>query len=162
MKSLYRHIKHLTFIAGISMGLLFSTGCNSPKSPFVGVKDGRLSGCPDSPNCVSSEAQDDDHRTPPFEFSGDPVAVWPKFVAAVEAMPRTVVISKTDLYLHAEITSRIFSFVDDLELLLQPKAGIVSIRSASRLGKSDFGVNRKRVETLRQTLLDNGTLATKK
>jgi len=67
-------------------------------------------------------------------------------------------ITKTDVYLHMECKSLIFRFVDDLELLLTPTTGIIDIRSASRLGKSDFGVNRKRVESLRQVLLNKGLI----
>jgi uncharacterized protein (DUF1499 family) len=62
------------------------------------------------------------------------------------------------MYLHAEVKSRVFRFVDDLELLLDPASGVVGIRSASRVGYSDLGVNRRRVETLRQQLIQAGVI----
>lgn len=75
----------------------------------------------------------------------------------VEAMPRTKVVRETDRYLHAEATSLVFRFVDDLELLLGDGDELV-VRSASRLGRSDLGVNAKRVEALRDALTERGLL----
>jgi uncharacterized protein (DUF1499 family) len=76
----------------------------------------------------------------------------------VDSLPRSTIVKKTDTYLHAEFRSRVFRFVDDLELLLDPATGVVAIRSASRIGYSDLGVNRRRVATLRQKLTQNGII----
>ena len=114
----------------------------------AGLKD-----CPDSPNCVFSEAADPEHRVKPIRLKGDLAKIWPTINRIVAAMPRTDVISATDHYLQAECKSRIFGFVDDLELFLTPATGTVSVRSASRSGYYDFGANRKRVQNLRQALL---------
>jgi len=73
-------------------------------------------------------------------------------------MSRTKIVTSDDAYLHAECTSRIFRFVDDLELHLRPDDGIIAVRSASRVGKGDMGVNHKRVESLRQRLTSSGLL----
>jgi uncharacterized protein (DUF1499 family) len=113
----------------------------------LGVTHGRLAPCKRSPNCVSSQAdpQDREHHIAPLEFRGN-VAELRK---AVESMPRSRVIKADGHYLYAEYRSRLLRYVDDLELWYDEKAGVVHVRSASRLGRRDFGVNRKRVEALR-------------
>ncbi|MDQ6971638.1 MAG: DUF1499 domain-containing protein [Mariprofundaceae bacterium] len=103
--------------------------------------------CPDKPNCVSSEPGEDAvHSVKPFD-----AAVWPGLPQAIEAAGG-VVLSSDGHYLHARFTSGLFRFVDDVEARLDETAGVLHIRSASRVGHSDFGVNRKRVEALRNAL----------
>jgi uncharacterized protein (DUF1499 family) len=117
---------------------------------------GALAPCPDKPNCVSSLAPDEDHRVAPFLLSGGK-----GFAAvrdAVAAMPRTAIVEERAGYLHAEAKSRIFRFTDDLELV-QGDAGRVDVRSASRVGYGDWGVNRARVESLREALAAAGAVA---
>ena len=77
---------------------------------------------------------------------------------AVSQLPRTRIVTDTNDYLHAECKSRFFGFVDDLELQLRPEDGIIAVRSASRVGYSDLGANRKRVEDLRESLSAGGIL----
>ena len=108
-----------------------------------------LAPCPSSPNCVSSEATDQAHRIAPLPFSGDPSAAMARLRAVIEAMPRARVVSANDRALHAEFTSFLFRFVDDVDCIADPAAGVIQIRSASRTGYGDFGVNRKRVEQIR-------------
>ena len=79
--------------------------------------------------------------------------VGARFELILDGLPRTKIISSTDDYLHAECSSAVFGFVDDLELHLRPAENLIAVRSASRLGHSDFGVNRKRVEQLRSLLI---------
>jgi uncharacterized protein (DUF1499 family) len=119
----------------------------------AGLKD-----CPGSPNCVSSEAADPKHRVEPFRLKGDPAETWAAVLRMVAAMPRTDIISADDHYIRAECKSRLFRFVDDLELVLKRETGTVRVRSASRSGYYDFGVNRKRVEFLRQSLRADGLI----
>lgn len=76
--------------------------------------------------------------------------------AAVAGSPRTKIIAQTDNYLHAECSSAVFGFVDDLELHLRPEQNLIAVRSAARLGRSDLGVNRRRVENLRLLLRQQG------
>jgi uncharacterized protein (DUF1499 family) len=116
----------------------------------LGVKDGRLAPCKRSPNCVSSQADpaDREHYIPPIEFRG----AMTDLRKAVEAMERATVISATGQYLYAEYRTRLLRYVDDLELFYDERAGLVHVRSASRLGRRDFGVNRERVEALRTIL----------
>jgi uncharacterized protein (DUF1499 family) len=115
-----------------------------------------LAPCPASPNCVSSEASDPRHAVPPFVLRVSAADAWPALGEAVAAMPRTRIVSSRDGALHAEATSRIFRFVDDLDLVLAPDGRRVDVRSASRVGWSDLGVNRRRVEELRATLRARG------
>ena len=124
----------------------------------LGIHQGRLTDCPESPNCVSTEAREEPHKVEPFRLKGNPKDLWPKVVNVVSALPRTKVLKATDDYVHAECRSRLFRFVDDLELYLKPAGHFISIRSASRLGKSDFGVNRKRVELLREMMRAKGLI----
>jgi len=113
----------------------------------LGVKDGRFAPCKTSPNCVSSQADpaDQEHHIAPILFSG----TMHELRRAVESMERAAVIREEGNYLYAEYTSKLMGFVDDVELLLDEKARLVHVRSASRLGHRDFGVNRKRIEELR-------------
>jgi uncharacterized protein (DUF1499 family) len=117
-----------------------------------------LAPCPDSPNCVSSDATDPAHYTAPFAIILPAREAWPLIREAVNEIPRTEITSQTDTYLHAECRSAVFRFVDDLELELRPGDGIIAVRSASRKGYSDFGVNRRRVERLREVLLSRGVV----
>ncbi len=115
------------------------------------IAEGRLADCPASPNCVSSQAPetDEQHYIEPLAFEGDPATVIDRLRRAIVGMPRTQVLKATDRYLHAEFTSAIFRWVDDVELLVDADAGVVHVRSASRVGYGDLGANRKRVEALR-------------
>jgi len=113
----------------------------------LGVKDGRLAACKPTPNCVSSQADSSDreHYIAPIAYSG----TMHELRRAVESMTRASVIREEGNYLYAEYKSALLGYVDDVELLLDEKAALVHVRSASRLGRSDFGVNRKRMEELR-------------
>ena len=130
--------------------------CVGTRPSDLGVTDGRLAPCPPSPNCVCSDAGDAAHAIPPLELSGTSPAPWDEIVTAVSELPRTTSVTQRDGYLHAECQSAVFGFVDDLELELRPEQGIVAIRSASRLGYGDLGVNRRRVESLRAALSRRG------
>ena len=129
---------------------LFS--CAGRKPTNLGVKDSRMAPCPPTPNCVSSDATDSAHLVTAFQLAVPSTDGWRTARAAVANLPRTRIVSETDEYLHAECSSAVFGFVDDLELYLRPTHDIIAIRSAARLGHSDFGVNRKRVEKLRLLL----------
>jgi uncharacterized protein (DUF1499 family) len=110
---------------------------------------GRLRPCPSSPNCVSSQAADESHRVEPLAFEGDAAAVLEGLRRAIVSLPGARIVSVDDGYLHAEFTSRVFRFVDDVELLVDPERRLVHVRSASRVGYSDLGANRRRVEAIR-------------
>lgn len=116
----------------------------------LGVSDGRFAPCKRSPNCVSSQADptDREHYIAPIAFRG-PVADLRR---AVESMQRAIVIKAERNYVYAEYRTRLMRYVDDLELYYDEKQGLVQVRSASRLGRRDFGVNRDRVERLRRII----------
>ena len=115
----------------------------------LGVIGGRLSPCRRTPNCVSSQADpaDKEHYVAPIPFKGDAIAAVRK---AVESMPRSRIISADSHYLYAEFRSALLHYVDDVEFHYD--GSVIHVRSASRLGRRDFGVNRARVEELRKRI----------
>jgi uncharacterized protein (DUF1499 family) len=108
--------------------------------------------CPDTPNCVSSLAKNPKYFVEPFNVKKDVQSSWDMVQETVGSLPRTKIVSADNRNIHAECRSMIFRFVDDLMLHLTPSNNIIHIRSASRTGYSDFGVNRRRVENLRKIL----------
>jgi uncharacterized protein (DUF1499 family) len=117
-----------------------------------------LERCPPSPNCVSSrtDPSDADHHVPPFVLKGDFAAAWERLRTQVEALPRTTVISDSGDVIQLVIRSFVFRFPDDVAFSLERSTGRVDVRSASRYGYSDFGVNRRRIEDLRDVLRREG------
>ena len=114
--------------------------------------------CPPRPNCVSSDAPDAEHAVEAFALKAPPETAWTEVHEVIESMPRTRIVKLTTSYLHAECQSAVFHFVDDLELELRADEGTIAVRSASRLGYSDLGVNRERVERLRSELRARGAV----
>jgi uncharacterized protein (DUF1499 family) len=112
----------------------------------LGVRGGQLAPCKSSPNCVSSQANpaDGEHYIAPLHASMEAVR------KAVESLPRTKVIRQDKNYLYAEFRSKLLGYVDDVEFFFDGAA--IHVRSCSRLGRRDFGVNRKRVEELRRLI----------
>lgn len=121
--------------------------------PDLGVTDdGRLQPCPDSPNCVCSQCEGDAH-VDPLPLGGDPDSAVERIQTAISATGGEV--DSTALnYVRARYLSAVFGFVDDVEFLVDPEAGVIHVRSASREGYSDLGANRKRVERIRAALAD--------
>ena len=114
----------------------------------MAARAGRLATCPSTPNCVNSQ-QTGRSAVAPLAFHGSAAGAFARLKQIVASMPRTRIVETTDDYLHAEVRSRIFRFVDDLEFIVDPAASCVHVRSASRVGYSDLGVNRARVEAIR-------------
>jgi uncharacterized protein (DUF1499 family) len=111
----------------------------------------RLSPCPDSPNCVSSLSTDSAHFIEPLRYAGNLAYARQKLIELLENSKRTRLIRVETDYIHAEFRSLIFNFVDDVEFYFSSEDRIIHVRSASRMGYYDFGVNRRRVERLRGT-----------
>lgn len=105
--------------------------------------------CPNSPNCVSSQSTDAEHKIAPLTFSGDSVKALADLKALIENLPRTKIVTAEGNYIYAEFKSKLMGYVDDVEFYLNADKGIIEVRSASRLGQSDLGVNRDRIETIR-------------
>lgn len=135
-------------VAGVFLAVFVLPRGGMPEE--VGMERTELAPCPDTPNCVSSKATDEEHAIAPIAFEGDPAAAMDRMVSLLGETPRVKVVTATDRYIHAEFTTRIMRFVDDVELVLSPDEGVFHVRSASRIGKSDLGANRKRVEWLRE------------
>ena len=118
----------------------------------LGIQSGQLAACPSSPNCVSSFSQDAEHQIKPLTYSSTATVAMASLKEAIASLDKTKIIDQTDNYLYAEFTSPLMGFVDDVEFLLDEGAKVIHVRSASRLGQSDLGVNRKRIETIRTKL----------
>jgi uncharacterized protein (DUF1499 family) len=116
----------------------------------LGLQNGRLPPCPSSPNCVCSENTDAVHHVDPWPFMGDASAAKARLVNVLKSTPRTRIVTDDGWYLHATCTTAVWRFVDDLQFLIDPATQVIHVRSASRIGYSDLGVNRARLESLRQ------------
>lgn len=112
----------------------------------------RLPPCPSAGNCVCSEDPGAAGFVPPLAAADDPHAALVRLAERLRREPRTRIRLQTADYLHAECESRLFGFVDDLELRVDKEQGVIQVRSAARLGRWDFGVNRRRVARLRRLL----------
>ena len=124
----------------------FLAACAGEPPQNIGVQNGKLTSCPESPNCVSSNASDDTHRIEPIAANLDQIK------RVLLGLNEANIVSADSNYLHAEFTSRIMRYVDDVEFLYDRTAEVTHVRSASRLGYSDLGANRKRIESLRREL----------
>lgn len=141
-------------LTGGSMGWFSGT-----RPAELGARDGRLAPAKRSPNNVSSQADaasDPGHYVAPLSIAGEPGAAWARLLGVLRAWPRSVVVNESGAYLHMETTTRLMGFVDDTEFLLDPAAGVIHVRAASRLGESDLGVNRRRVEAIREAYMAAG------
>ncbi len=138
-------------VTGAGLAGAFFFGCAAPRPSNLGARAGRLSPCPDSPNCVSSEAATSSERyVPPLSFEGGANDAWQRAREAALSLPGAQLVEERDDYLWIEVTTRALRFVDDLELLLDANERRIDVRSSSRVGYSDLGANRRRVEALRE------------
>jgi uncharacterized protein (DUF1499 family) len=136
--------------ASFSLLLGFSIiGCTGSRPTDLGLKDGCLRPCPSSLNCVNSMGNEDEtHRIKPFR--GVSLVELRELLQNEE---RVEIVTDRENYLHVEFTSLIMRFVDDVEFFSVAEEQVIHVRSASRLGRSDLGANRRRVEGLRMKLL---------
>jgi uncharacterized protein (DUF1499 family) len=133
---------------GVVFSLLLSC-CSGARPAHLGVKDGRLAPCPPTPNCVSSQSSDKDHAIAPLSYSSSMPQAMADLKKIIRQMKRTKSVTETNNYLYVEFTSALWRFVDDGEFFFDDTSKTIQVRSASRLGTFDFGVNRKRIETIR-------------
>lgn len=115
----------------------------------LGDSVGQLTPCPETPNCVSSQSTDSKHSIEPLTYSSSAQEARANLKAAIATFNQAKIIKETDDYIYAEFTLPIVGFVDDVEFSLNEQAKVINVRSASRLGESDLGVNRQRVENIR-------------
>jgi uncharacterized protein (DUF1499 family) len=144
-------IRRTRAAAALACALLALCAC-AANDVGAGLVNGRLAPCPKSPNCVSSDAVDEEHHVQPYRLKANAGQTWQGLQQIVLARKRTTLVSVDDSYLHIETRSAIFRFVDDTEFQLRADEGIIAVRSAARIGYSDFGVNRERVESIREAL----------
>lgn len=133
-------------------GVAAMSACSRTPATPPGLTDsGTLQPCPDSPNCVSSLAPetDEEHSVEALPLLGEPDTAIERMASLVDQMPRTTILKQRDDYLAAEFRTLVFRFGDDVEFLLDEENGLIHVRSASRTGYSDLGVNRRRVEDIR-------------
>ena len=130
--------------------LLVVGGCSGMRPTDLGVHEGQLASCPASPNCVSSRSIERDHRIEPFPYTGTASEAITDMRGIIERMKRAQVITAAKGYLHAEFASALFRFVDDVEFYADENAKLLEVRSAARTGYWDLGVNRRRMEKIRE------------
>ncbi len=139
--------------------MLLISGCPAARpEDGAGIDSSCLQSCPDKPNCVSTEAHKRMHNIDVFHLKADLSKNWLEVQSVVAAIPRSIIVRADETYIHAIFKSRIFRFTDDLELVLDPSSGIISIRAAAKSGYWDLGVNRGRVEQLRHKLQSKGLI----
>jgi uncharacterized protein (DUF1499 family) len=122
------------------------------EAPALGVQQGRLSPCPTSPNAVSSQTDSAQHRVAPLPAQAPPAEAIRRCREACLAEPGAQLVTESGSYLRFEMTTPWWRFIDDLECLHDPATDVIHVRSASRIGHSDLGANRRRVERIRARL----------
>lgn len=135
---------------GIVFSVITLSGCFWASPGDIGLEDGRLQPCPDSPNCVSSY-EDDRHAIEPIQFQGELPKVRVQVVKLVLDHFDARVVTRTGNYVHLAVSTTL-GFVDDLEFQFDSESKMIHVRSASRVGRSDLGVNRDRIQFLRERL----------
>jgi uncharacterized protein (DUF1499 family) len=118
-----------------------------PKKP-IGIVDGKFYPCPKTPNCVSTQAVDEKFKIEPINYSGSLSDAKSKIINIINSLKRSKVITNEGNYIHVEFRTATFKFIDDVEFLFDDKEKIIHFRSRARMGYSDMGVNRKRMEKI--------------
>ncbi|MGB3202185.1 MAG: DUF1499 domain-containing protein [Nodosilinea sp.] len=126
------------------------------KTPALGIQDGQLLPCPTTPNCVVSQGANQDHTIAPIAYTGSREDARELLTKVLGVVPRTEIVTQRENYIRVESTSRLLGFVDDAEFYLPEDEPVIHVRSAARLGESDLGVNRRRLEQIRFALQDLG------
>ena len=148
-----RLVPKLLTVLVISVIGLFGLSMTANRPANLGVNNGKLAKCPDSPNCVSTQSASEDHRMDSIGFQEDADQAVAKIKRTVEKrFPRARLVKENNGYLHYEFTSLIFRFVDDVEFFVDDEAMQIHFRSASRVGHSDLGANRRRMKNISQEL----------
>ncbi len=139
----------LALLVLIPIGGLAVLSIRSRQAPTLGAVDGRLRPCPKgSQNCVCSQSEV--NSIAPIPYSGSAEDALARMESLINTTAGGSVVERSPNYLHAEFRTRLFRFIDDVEILVDQGRGVLHVRSASRVGKSDLGANRERVELLRE------------
>jgi len=140
----------ITLVSVLIVLCAIMLGCAGKRPSSVGLTDDRLFPCPKSPNCVSSMSEDEAHHIEPFTYPSEKQKALEALLRVISDQARATIIEQSDHYLHVEFKSKYLRFVDDVEFYLPNNEPIIHIRSASRVGHSDLGVNRKRMNHVRE------------
>ncbi len=135
------------FVILFIVTILF-VGCAGTRPSKVGEGYGKLAPCPETSNCVSTKATDEKKRMRPLPYNGSMQDAMMNLVRVINSMPRAEIIAQTSDYLYVEFRSFFWGFVDDVEFSFDHEEKTIQFRSASRLGRNDFGVNRRRMEKI--------------
>jgi uncharacterized protein (DUF1499 family) len=130
--------------------VLMLSNCTANRPADGECKNNELAACPDRPNCVSSLSNDKEQSIAPLTYDGSMAEATARLLSVLEQMKGAKIVSRTDTAIHAEFTSPVFGFVDDVDFRFDAADRRIDLRSASRVGYTDFGVNRKRIEEIRQ------------
>ncbi len=130
------------------------TACSTNQTIETGTTNDRLSPCPKSPNCVSSLSEDKSHYVEPLSYEVSQEEAREKLISVMNSMKRSKIVTAEIDYIHATFKSALFGFVDDVEFSFDDQRKVIDVRSASRTGYSDLGVNRKRVEEIRKRFMN--------
>lgn len=120
----------------------------------LGITEGHLASCPSTPNCVVSQGGDADHAIAPLHYTTDLDTARANLIDILGVVPRTQIVSQSDHYILTESESRLMGFVDDSEFYFPEDEKVIQVRAAARMGESDLGVNRRRIEQIRLAFLD--------
>lgn len=138
-------------VAGTLALQAWARGAKRPNN--LGVTKGQLAPCPDSPNCVSTQAAASSQQMPPLPYTGSLAEAKERLLAVVQAMPRVTLMTDQDNYLAFVFRTRLIGYPDDVEFYFDDSAKLIHFRSASRLGKGDMGINRARMESISKTFM---------
>jgi uncharacterized protein (DUF1499 family) len=140
----------------IGLALVASSGCGGRMPGDLGLAGDQFKPCPDSPNCVSSFATDEQHGIAAIQIDGPSAAAWQALELELESRARVAIVTRSDGYLHAVFTSKLMRYRDDVEFHLNAAGTEIGVRSASRVGYGDMNANRNRVESIRTGLAERG------
>ena len=134
----------------IPLTVLLLSHCTGTRPPHVAEGHDKLAPCPETPNCVSTLSTGEKNKITPLTYNTETKVAMSKLVEVIHSMKRIKIAAQTENYLYTEFTSGFWRFVDDVEFSFDEEKKVIHFRSASRLGKSDFGVNRERMEEIRK------------
>jgi uncharacterized protein (DUF1499 family) len=137
------------------LSLIVFVGCSVRRPANLGVTDGKLAPYLHSPNCVSTQSEDEGHRMEPLSYTTSRAGAQEKLLKILRLTKRIRIVSIKHNYIRVECTSAIFRFVDDVEFYFDGARKTIHFRSSSRLGYSDLGVNRRRMEKIREKFQEN-------
>jgi uncharacterized protein (DUF1499 family) len=136
------------WLLGFFLVTFLFSGCSGTRPSNLGVKDSRLSPCPASPNCVSSQSDDEEHRIDAIRFPTTSAEAMGRLKKIVLGTERTILVRESPDYLYLEFRT-FLGFGDDVEFYADESEKVIHLRSASRVGYWDLGVNRRRIEAVR-------------